>query len=80
VSDDAGEVEVAVTVDATGLRCPQPVIELARRIDGVPVGSVVALLADDEAARLDVPAWCEMRGHAYLGEPTPATFLVRRTH
>jgi cysteine desulfurase len=72
--------EVALTLDTLGLRCPQPVIELARRIGSVPVGSVVALLADDEAARLDVPAWCEMRGHDYLGEPAPSTFHVRRTH
>jgi cysteine desulfurase len=46
----------------------------------VPVGAVVALLADDEAARLDVPAWCEMRGHTFLGEPAPSTFQVRRDH
>jgi cysteine desulfurase len=77
---DAPAAEVALTVDALGLRCPQPVIELARRIDSVPVGAVVALLADDEAARLDVPAWCEMRGHTYLGEPSPTTFHVRRAN
>ena len=76
----AGEDDAALTVDALGLRCPQPVIELARRIGSVPVGAVVALLADDEAARLDVPAWCEMRGHTYLGEPSPTTFHVRRAH
>lgn len=76
----AGGGEVALTVDALGLRCPQPVIDLARRIGSVPVGSVVAVLADDEAARLDVPAWCEMRGHTYLGEPTPYAFHVRRDH
>jgi cysteine desulfurase len=72
--------EVALTVDALGLRCPQPVIELARRIGSVPVGAVVALLADDAAARLDVPAWCEMREHDYLGEPSPSTFHIRRAH
>ncbi len=72
--------EVALTVDALGLRCPQPVIELARRISAVPVGAVVAVLADDEAARLDVPAWCEMRGHTYLGQATPTAFHVRRDH
>lgn len=72
--------EVALTVDALGLRCPAPVIALARRITSVPVGSVVEVLADDEAARLDLLAWCEMRGHTYLGEPAPTTFRVRRDH
>jgi TusA-related sulfurtransferase len=68
----------ALVVDSLGKRCPLPVIDLARRITDVAPGQVVALLADDEAARLDVPAWCEMRGHDYLGEPVAGTYLVRR--
>lgn len=56
-----------LTVDALGRRCPVPVIELAKVIDHVPVGGVITVLADDEAARLDIPAWCAMRGHHYLG-------------
>ncbi|MEE1942494.1 aminotransferase class V-fold PLP-dependent enzyme [Streptomyces sp. TRM 70361] len=57
----------SLTVDSLGKRCPIPVIELAKVIGRVPVGGTVLLLADDEAARLDVPAWCGMRGHEYLG-------------
>lgn len=60
--------DVTVTVDALGRRCPVPVIELAGAIGRVPPGGVVTVLADDEAARLDIPAWCRMCGHAYLGE------------
>ncbi|MEE1928678.1 aminotransferase class V-fold PLP-dependent enzyme [Streptomyces sp. TRM 70351] len=56
-----------ITLDALGTLCPLPVIELAKAIGRVPVGGVVTVLADDEAARLDIPAWCEMRGHTYLG-------------
>ena len=73
------------TVDTLGRRCPAPVIELAREIGSVPVGEVVALLSDDEAARHDVPAWCGMRGHEYVGSrPLPgghgSAHLVRRLH
>ncbi|WP_424214127.1 cysteine desulfurase/sulfurtransferase TusA family protein [Streptomyces sp. BI20] len=57
----------SVTVDATGTRCPQPVIELARAIGSVAVGGTVTVLSDDEVAALDVPAWCGLRGHEYLG-------------
>jgi cysteine desulfurase len=68
-------------VDALGKRCPIPVIELAKVIGDVPVGGTVRVLSDDEAARLDIPAWCEMRGQEYLGEE-PAekgtAYLVRR--
>lgn len=57
----------ALTVDALGKRCPIPVIELAKVIGDVPVGAVIAVLSDDEAARLDIPAWCGMRSQEYLG-------------
>ena len=56
-----------LTVDTRGTRCPLPVIELARRIEEVPVGSVVLVLSDDPAAANDIPAWCAMRRQEYLG-------------
>ena len=61
------EETTELTVDALGRRCPVPVIELAKVIGQVPVGGVITVLADDEAALLDIPAWCHMRGHRYLG-------------
>ncbi|QHY95107.1 Cysteine desulfurase [Streptomyces sp. S4.7] len=67
----------SVVVDALGRLCPIPVIELAKVIGDVPVGGTVTVLSDDEAARLDIPAWCEMRGHEYGGRSGTA-FLVRR--
>ncbi|KUL68036.1 MULTISPECIES: cysteine desulfurase/sulfurtransferase TusA family protein [unclassified Streptomyces] len=70
-----------LVVDSLGKRCPIPVIELAKVIGQVPVGGLVRVLSDDEAARLDIPAWCEMRGQEYVGEE-PAeqgtAYLVRR--
>ncbi|WP_053763971.1 MULTISPECIES: cysteine desulfurase/sulfurtransferase TusA family protein [Streptomyces] len=74
--------EDELVVDARGKLCPIPVIELAKVIGDVPVGGTVRVLADDEAARLDIPAWCEMRGQEYVGEE-PAdqgvAYLVRRS-
>ena len=69
-------------LDCRGMRCPLPVIELARRIGEVEVGRVVAVLADDPAAAADIPAWCRLRGQEYEGageavDGTPS-FLVRR--
>ncbi|MFF4747075.1 cysteine desulfurase/sulfurtransferase TusA family protein [Streptomyces sp. NPDC001268] len=71
----------SLVVDALGKRCPVPVIELAKVIGDVPVGGTVTVLADDEAARLDIPAWCEMRDQEYVGEsPAPGgtAYVVRR--
>ena len=72
----------ALELDCRGQVCPLPVIELARRIGEVEVGQVVAVVATDSAARVDVPAWCRMRDQEYVGERaaadgTPA-YLVRR--
>jgi cysteine desulfurase len=73
--------EDALIVDALGKRCPIPVIELAKVIGDVPLGGTIRVLSDDEAARLDIPAWCEMRGQEYVGEETEekgTAYLVRR--
>jgi tRNA 2-thiouridine synthesizing protein A len=71
-----------MVLDCLGQRCPLPVITLARQIGDVEPGATIRLLADDPAARVDVPAWCRMRGHEYVGETThdgsPA-FDVRRS-
>jgi TusA-related sulfurtransferase len=71
----------ALVVDARGRRCPLPVIELARRIGEIPLGAVIAVLADDPAAAYDIPAWCRLRGQASLGAsdtPGGQVHLVRR--
>jgi cysteine desulfurase len=73
--------EDALVVDALGKLCPLPVIELAKVIGDVPVGGTVRVLADDEAARLDIPAWCAMRGQEYVGEEPAdqgSAYVVRR--
>jgi len=71
----------ALVLDCLGQRCPLPVIELARRIGEVEPGAIVRVLADDPAARVDIPAWCRMRDQEFLGatevDGAPA-FDVRR--
>lgn len=62
--------------------CPMPVIELARHLSDVEVGQLIAVVATDEAARTDVPAWCRMREQEYVGEDTAVDgaprYVVRR--
>ncbi len=54
------------TIDALGRKCPIPIIMLAEQIRDVPVGAVIAVLADDPAAYTDVPAWCGMKSHEFV--------------
>ena len=69
-------------LDCRGLRCPQPVIELARRVGDVAVGGLLAVVATDPAAGSDIRAWCRMKGQEFVGEEvtgdgTPR-YIVRR--
>lgn len=59
-----------ITVDGTGLLCVTLLLRLRKEIDGVEPGTVVHVVATDPAAPLDLPAWCHMTGHDYLG-PVP---------
>jgi tRNA 2-thiouridine synthesizing protein A len=73
----------ALTINALGRKCPIPIIMLAERIREVPIGATVSVLADDPAARTDVPAWCGMKSHAFVVEtalPVGWAFLVRRCY
>ncbi|MFA1542022.1 sulfurtransferase TusA family protein [Actinomadura monticuli] len=73
-----------LVIDALGRKCPIPIIMLAERIREVPVGQVVAVLADDAAARTDVPAWCRMKSQDFVREETLQQggwgFHIRRTY
>ena len=66
-----------LSLDCRGMKCPQPIIEVARRIHEVSVGALLELLADDPAAGPDLAAWCRMRGQTLLASEPPR-FLVRR--
>ncbi|GAA4610900.1 hypothetical protein GCM10023195_46000 [Actinoallomurus liliacearum] len=72
-----------LTIDALGRKCPIPIIMLAERIGEVPVGQIIAVQADDVAARTDVPAWCRMKSQDFVREetlPRGWAFHVRRTY
>jgi tRNA 2-thiouridine synthesizing protein A len=56
-----------ITVDGTGLLCVTLLMLLRKEIDGAEPGTVVHVIATDPAAPVDLPAWCHMTGHHYLG-------------
>jgi cysteine desulfurase len=53
-------------IDSRGRRCPLPILDLARYLPKVGVGSEVTVLADDPAAASDIAAWCRMQGQRLL--------------
>jgi TusA-related sulfurtransferase len=66
MSDELSD-EPVLSLDTLGRHCPVPVIELATHIGEVEVGAVVEVLSDDPASVVDVPVWCRMKGHTYVG-------------
>ena len=68
-------------VDALGMPCPRPVIELAAAVKQVGIGDEVRLLADDPAADVDVPVWCRMQRQLLVSQTTEdgvLAFIVRK--
>lgn len=55
-----------VMLDCVGMRCPRPIIELAKAARKAPPGALVEVRADDLAFESDVTAWCETRGATLL--------------
>lgn len=72
-----------VVIDALGRKCPIPIIWLAERLGEVRIGEIITVLADDPAAKTDVPAWCAMKAQEFvaLTELTSGwAFHIRRTY
>ena len=71
-----------IELDCRGQVCPMPVISLARAFAEIAVGDVVAVVADDLAAAVDIAAWCRMKQQVYAGQDTAdddtPRYLVRR--
>ncbi len=75
-------VDVDLELDCRDQPCPMPIIELGKHYAEVEIGELIAVVARDVAARVDVPAWCRMREQEYVGEDVAADgaprYLVRR--
>ncbi|GAB2866976.1 sulfurtransferase TusA family protein [Nocardioides pacificus] len=57
-------------LDGGDLGCARLLVLLRNVVAGLPVGAVVHLQTTDPVAPIDLPAWCRMTGHGYLGPVT----------
>lgn len=46
-------------INCLGMKCPRPIIEIAKAARKLPPGSVLQIRADDLAFESDVKAWAE---------------------
>ncbi|MDF7807671.1 FAD-dependent oxidoreductase [Pontiellaceae bacterium B12219] len=59
-SESAGIVE---EIDARGLQCPGPIMQLSQAMDRIQHGDAVSILSTDPGFAADVPAWCHSTGN-----------------
>lgn len=58
---------VDATVDGGDTGCGELLLRLVGTLRTHPAGAVIRLVATDPAAPIDLPAWCHLTGHHYLG-------------
>ena len=55
-------------LDATGLLCPLPVLKLRKHLKSIDIGTLITVLADDPAAAVDIPHFCNETGHELVSK------------
>ena len=69
------------TLDALGLRCPEPVMMIRLTIRKMQSGETLLIVADDPATTRDIPAFCRYMEHELIASETtalPYRYLVRK--
>ena len=56
-------VQVDKTIDARGMACPGPLMNLIGAIRQGEVGQVFDVLSSDEGSKTDIPAWVTKAKH-----------------
>jgi tRNA 2-thiouridine synthesizing protein A len=69
VPGNGGELAMnddVTTVDASGLKCPLPVLKARKAIKGLDAGARIRVISTDPASPLDFKHFCNTSGHELL--------------
>ncbi|GAB7215721.1 MULTISPECIES: sulfurtransferase TusA [Dickeya] len=69
------------TLDAQGLRCPEPVMMVRKTVRKMETGQTLLIIADDPATTRDIPGFCRYMEHELLAQTTeqlPYRYLLRK--
>jgi tRNA 2-thiouridine synthesizing protein A len=64
--DAQDDIQVAHSLDTSGLFCPEPVMMLHNKIRDIEVGECLEIIATDPATERDIPKFCHFLGHSLL--------------
>lgn len=68
-------------LDATGLRCPEPVMMIRKTIRNINNGETLLIIADDPSTTRDIPNFCRFMDHTLLAEQSntpPYQYLIQK--
>jgi tRNA 2-thiouridine synthesizing protein A len=69
------------TLDALGLRCPEPVMMVRLNIRKIKTGETLLVLCDDASTTRDIPSFCRFMEHELVESQTkkkPFQYLIRK--
>ncbi|TQF72568.1 sulfurtransferase TusA [Pseudoalteromonas luteoviolacea] len=69
------------TLDAIGLRCPEPVMMVRGMVRKMNNGETLLILADDPSTTRDIPSFCEFMDHTLVAKETddvPYRYLLKK--
>lgn len=69
------------TLDALGLRCPEPVMMVRKTVRQMAAGETLLIIADDPATTRDIPGFCRFMEHTLLAQDTesrPYKYLIKK--
>lgn len=72
---------MADVLDATGLRCPIPVLRARKRLKAMAPGDRLEVLTDDPASPIDMRHFCAAEGHDIVEAQeadAPYRFVIAR--
>ena len=69
------------TLDAIGLRCPEPVMMIRGTIRKMQPNETVLILADDPSTTRDIPSFCRFMDHTLVAAQTetlPFQYVIKK--
>lgn len=69
------------TLDATGLRCPEPIMMIRKTLRTMESGKTLYVIADDLSTTWDVPSFCQHMDHLLIAsniEMSPFYYFIQK--
>lgn len=68
-------------LNAIGLRCPEPVMMVRKKVRLMADGETLLVRADDPSTTRDIPSFCRFMDHTLIASETeqaPYRYLIRK--